>query len=98
MNREMLEAMYKLRDELGASDPDLTTVSVTRSNLVALLKEVFFLGDEWSNQAALGYAISAAERVDMSSDEIEKMVGAMREEFDLQTLDSAAAVYRESDY
>lgn len=98
MNRETLELIYKLRDELSASDPELKTASVTRDDLTKLLSNLFFIGDEWSDQSALGYAISAAERIEMSGENIKELVREMYQEFDLQTLDSAASVYRESNY
>lgn len=59
-----------------------------------------YLGSEaeWSNQAALGYAILAAKELNYNHDEIKKLIGAIYYQFDMKTVDEAKKIYREADY
>lgn len=52
----------------------------------------------WSNQAALGYVISAAEQVGMESDTITQLIRSIHRVFDTLTLSEAAVCYRQSQY
>lgn len=70
-----------------------------------LLKRAYTAGAEsagnsqaWSNQAAFGYAIAAGERAGFSESDIQRLVRAMHNQFDMKTLEEAAAYYRRSPY
>ncbi|MED4602553.1 hypothetical protein P9314_17955 [Paenibacillus validus] len=52
----------------------------------------------WSNQSCFGYAIMAAERIGMGEKEIQRLVRAMHNRFDMITLAEAAEHYRKSPY
>jgi hypothetical protein len=52
----------------------------------------------WSNQSAFGYAILAAERAGIPSDQINRLVRSMHNRFDMITLEEAAEAYRNSTY
>lgn len=97
MNAEAKQAMFNLRDELNMF-PETLMITVKRSDLATAVNHLFHSGEEWSNQAAFGYAIAAALSIRMSTEDIQKLVNAMRREFDEQTLDSAAEVYQGSSY
>ncbi|WP_438312312.1 hypothetical protein [Sporosarcina sp. FA9] len=98
MNAKAKQAMFNLRDDLKTSVPTNSTIVVNRSDLEAVVKYLFNNGEEWNNQAALGYAIAAAERIWTSDIFIKQFIGAMEIEFDERNLESAAEYYRESDY
>lgn len=49
--------------------------------------------EEWSNQACLGYVIMAAEKLDYSKEEIEKLVRKMQLIFDFKTVNEAREKY-----
>lgn len=53
---------------------------------------------EWSNNACLGYAIAAAEKIGMNNEQINKLVRAIYGQFDSKTLAEAKDVYIKSDY
>ncbi|HWL23346.1 MAG TPA: hypothetical protein VNR38_06290 [Ureibacillus sp.] len=53
---------------------------------------------EWSNNAALGYAILGAQKLGYSEEEIEKLVLAIYSQFDWKTVDEARDVYNKSSY
>lgn len=59
-----------------------------------------YLGSEseWSNQAALGYAVLAAKELNYSHAEIKKLIGAIYYQFDMKTVDEAKKIYSERDY
>lgn len=97
MNEKTKAAMFSLNDELKTFS-ETTMITVPRKDLEVVVKSLFNSGGEWSNQSALGYAIAAAKSLEMSDDDIWQLIGAMRSEFDLQTLESAAEIYRQSDY
>ncbi|WP_438310895.1 hypothetical protein [Sporosarcina sp. FA9] len=98
MNAKTKEAMFNLKDELNSFSAEHPTITVKRSDLEAVVKHLFNNGDEWSNQAALGYAIAAAERIWTSDIFIKQFISAMEIEFDERNLESAAEYYRESKY
>ncbi|MNW38887.1 hypothetical protein D3C74_159650 [compost metagenome] len=52
----------------------------------------------WSNQAALGYVIMSGERAGFSEEDIQRLVRAMHNRFDMKTLEEAAEHYRRSSY
>jgi len=52
----------------------------------------------WSQDAALGYMLAAAEREDMGDQAIRLMVSNMLELMDMMMLEEAAEVYRRSEY
>lgn len=53
---------------------------------------------EWSNQACMGYAILAAEKVGIQEYEIEELINTMIHLFDRKTIEEAAEHYCKSDY
>ena len=53
---------------------------------------------EWSNYAALGYAIAGAKKIGMDDEKINELVRAIYGEFDVKTVPEAEDIYRESDY
>lgn len=57
-----------------------------------------YCSQSWSNQSALGYVIMAAERIGISTQEIQRLVRAMDNRFDMKTLVEAAEHYRQSPY
>ena len=59
-----------------------------------------YLGNEaeWSNRAALGYAVLAAKELNYSHDDIKKLIGAMYYQFDMKTVAEAEKIYGEIDY
>lgn len=52
----------------------------------------------WSNQAALGYVIMSGERAGFSEEDIQRLIRAMHNRFDMKTLEEAADSYRRSPY
>ncbi|MGG1158904.1 hypothetical protein ABE237_22565 [Brevibacillus formosus] len=54
--------------------------------------------EEWSNHAALGYAIMAAENMGWSKEQIERLVRGMQVRFDLKTIEEAVDHYCKSPY
>lgn len=71
-------------------------------NRSQFLREIVtsYLGSEseWSNRAALGYAVLAAKELNYSHDEIKKLIGAIYYQFDMKTVAEAERFYGESDY
>lgn len=100
MNAKTKEAMFNLRDELEQFGADHKMITVRRSDLEEIMNHLFFSGGEWSNQAALGYAIAAAESesLELINEDVQRLVGAMVSEFDWRTLEEAADIYRKSNY
>lgn len=98
MNAKEKQAMFHLMDDLKTSIPTNSVVVVNRLDLEEAVGYMFRNGEEWSNQSAFGYAIAAAESIGMSEKDIKNLVCAMYSEFDERTLDSAAEIYRKSDY
>lgn len=98
MNPHTKEAMFALHDVLMSPNRTSSMVVVSRKDLYAVVTHLFRNGDEWSNQAAFGYAIAAAEQNGMSIEDIQKLVNSMRLEMDNVTLEEAADIYRKSDY
>lgn len=92
MKRNISETMFKLMDELDMF-PEAMMITVQRKDLELLVQEMFFKGDEWSNQSALGYAIKAARDIGLQESTIHDLVGAMHKSFDEKTLDEAAKNY-----
>lgn len=58
------------------------------------------LGNEskWSNNACLGYAISGAEKLGYSEEQIKKLIRAIYGEFDFKSVDEAKDTYEKSFY
>jgi len=54
--------------------------------------------EDWNNNSCLGYAIRAAEDLKMDFDTIQKLVRAVKNQFDILTIEQAAKVYWESPY
>lgn len=48
---------------------------------------------EWSNDAALGYMLLAAEKIGLTEEQKRQLLGAMYFEFDLKTVEEAAIYY-----
>lgn len=73
-----------------------------QGNRSAFLREIVWnaLGNEseWSNYAALGYAIAGAKKIGMTDDKINDLVKAIYGEFDMKSVPEAEDIYRESDY
>lgn len=71
-------------------------------NRSKFLREIVWnaLGNEseWSNYAALGYAIAGAKRIGMNDDKINDLIKAIYGEFDMKSVPEAEDIYRESDY
>lgn len=70
-----------------------------------LLKRAYMAGAEsagitqpWSNQSAFGYAILAGECAGLSENDIQRLVRAMHNRFDMVSLEEAAEHYRKSAY
>lgn len=53
---------------------------------------------EWSNNAALGYAIFGAQKMGFSEEQTKELVRAIRSEFDCKSVDQAKAEYNNSPY
>lgn len=53
---------------------------------------------EWSNNAAMGYAIMALERLNFFEKEIKSAIGAMYRVFDETSIEEAKNHYNTSDY
>lgn len=53
---------------------------------------------EWSNNAALGYAVLGAKKLGYSEEEIQKLVRAIYSQFDFKSVDEAKEVYNNSPY
>lgn len=98
MNAKVKQALFNLKDVLDMFAEDSIMITVQRKDLELIVKEMFFESDEWSNQSALGYAITAAEAIDLDYADISHLVTVMQREFDEKTLDAAAEIYRKSDY
>lgn len=52
----------------------------------------------WSNQSAFGYAIMAAEPAGFTEDDIQRLVRALHNRFDMVSVEEAAEYYRKSSY
>lgn len=57
-----------------------------------------FGGEEWSNNACLGYAILGAEKLKYSEEQTRKLVRSMYGVFDLTSVEEAREVYNKSSY
>lgn len=53
---------------------------------------------QWSNQSAFGYAITAASRMGMSEHDKQRLVRSLHRTFDEVSVEEAAESYRESPY
>lgn len=49
--------------------------------------------NEWSNAAAIGYAVSAASAIGLENDVIANLISAMYREFDVKTVREAEQAY-----
>lgn len=94
----MKNALFRLKDELEMFGENNPTITVKRSDLALLVNAMFFKGEEWSNQAALGYAILAANEMGLKVEVISQLVANMYRAFDNKTIEEAAAIYRDSSY
>lgn len=55
--------------------------------------------EQWSNNACFGYAIAAAERIGMKSEQIDDLVKTMRSIMDMDlSVEEAKEVYNKSPY
>lgn len=54
--------------------------------------------EEWSNNAALGYALLAANQIGYSEDEKKILVRTMYRIFDEKSVDEAKDIYNKSPY
>ena len=54
--------------------------------------------EEWSNNACLGYVISAMKQAGYQREEIRKVIRYVYYEFDFKTIDEAKDIYNKSDY
>ncbi len=71
-------------------------VKATKINSLEELREL--CRDDWSNNACLGYAITAMEYMGLNENEVKRMVGHMKYAFDMKTIDEADKKYCESPY
>ena len=55
-------------------------------------------GEEWSNNACLGYLIIGAQRLGYTENQITEIVRATNGQFDFSTIDEARQVYESSPY
>lgn len=55
-------------------------------------------GEEWSNNACLGYLILGAKRLRYTDDQITRIVRATNGQFDFTTIDEARQAYESSPY
>lgn len=71
-------------------------------NRSKFLREIVWnaLGNEseWSNYAALGYAIVGAKKLGYDDEKIRELVREMYWQFDMKSVPEAENIYRESDY
>lgn len=58
----------------------------------------FFQGEEWSNNACLGYVILGAKSLKFKEEQTRKIVRAVQGHFDFKTIEEARAVYNKSPY
>lgn len=63
-----------------------------------LVRDMLPQGDNWSNNACLGYAILGAKLLGYNEEQTEKLVRAIKSEFDLNTIEEARTVYEKSPY
>lgn len=63
-----------------------------------MINKTMVTTEEWSNYAALGYAIEAATNIGLTDEQITKLVRGMHTAFDFKTIDEAAKIYTSSDY
>jgi hypothetical protein len=54
--------------------------------------------EQWSNQAAFGYAIIASKRIGLSENDKQRLVRSLNSTFDEVSLEVAAECYRKSPY
>lgn len=54
--------------------------------------------NEWSNYAALGYAIAGAKKLGYDDEQIGELVREIQWQFDMKSVPEAEDIYRESDY
>ena len=98
MNAETKQAMFNLNDKLENSTSNRSMIEVSREDLMTVVNHLYESDGEWSNHAALGYLIAAAESKIFMKREIKDLANGMRREFDFKTLEEAAELYRKSDY
>ncbi|MCC3380722.1 hypothetical protein ACFQ5D_10860 [Paenibacillus farraposensis] len=55
-------------------------------------------GEEWSNNACLGYAILGARKMRYSEEQTKKLIRSMYSQFDLTSVGEAIEVYNKSSY
>ena len=54
--------------------------------------------DQWSNDACIGYAITAMQATGLNEEQIQAVVAAMVSAFDFKTLEDAERIYSSSPY
>ena len=64
-------------------------------SFVDTMKEIVSI---WSNDAARGYAIAAAEAAGLTPEQIGRLIDAMKAAFDEMTTDDAATYYQTGTY
>ena len=64
-------------------------------SFVDTMKEIVSI---WSNDAARGYAIAAAEAAGLTPEQIGKLMGAMGAAFEEMTVEEAESYYLNGDY
>ncbi|MGM1023461.1 MAG: hypothetical protein ACQEXV_23745 [Bacillota bacterium] len=57
-----------------------------------------FGGDEWNNNACLGYAILGAKKLNYTEDDTKKLVRSIYTEFDFKSIEESRTVYNNSPY
>jgi hypothetical protein len=95
MKRNISETMFTLMDELDMY-PETTMITVQRKDLELLVKEMLFKGDEWSNQACLGYMEKSAIEIGVDEEIIRDIANYMKLIFDDTSVEEAAKYYRQS--
>ncbi|MBE0341804.1 hypothetical protein E4V51_12170 [Paenibacillus sp. 28ISP30-2] len=57
-----------------------------------------FGGEEWNNNACLGYAILGAKKLNYTEDDTKKLTRSIYNEFDFKSVEEARRVYNNSSY
>ncbi|KZE78234.1 hypothetical protein AV654_19630 [Paenibacillus elgii] len=63
-----------------------------------LVRDTLPQGDNWSNNACLGYAILGAKLLGYSEEQTKELVRAIYSEFDWKTVEEARTEYEKSPY
>lgn len=106
MNLELTCAKHRIALEKKHFPDGVTPEQIKLlDDVEQLLQRAYTAGTEsadstqaWSNHSAFGYAILAAERAGFSENDIQRLVRALRSQFDTVSLEEAAECYRKSPY